>query len=128
MRMLTVAILGACALSAFAQQPNAPQPKSPFSATDYSSTAGVIAGRAADWASTKECVRRPNCKEVLLPNALVRNKAGFAAYELGAASGLLYVQYRLTRSGHRALARIIAGSNISLDGFVSAHNYRVGAK
>lgn len=86
---------------------------------------GIVAGRALDWASTEQCIRRPyaQCHEGSLPNALVHNKIGFAAYETVSAAGLIYAQYRLTLMGHRRIARTLQFVDFVYMGRVVEKNY-----
>jgi hypothetical protein len=92
---------------------------------DWSLAGSVYASHAGDWTSTEECIRRPyyQCHEAQLPNALVHNKVGFAAYEFGTASLEVYGQYWLTKHGHRTVARIAQTVNVGVTVGVDAHNY-----
>src|ERR1700753_3889478 len=104
MKAITIAILLSAAVAASAQNLNhyikpLPPPAPGFGLVDYSLLAGTVLGRAADWASTEECVRRSWCQEKLLPGGLVRSKGGVAAYEAGSAAGVGLLQWELTRAG-----------------------------
>jgi hypothetical protein len=104
-----------------ANQANAPV----FHLTDWALSGGIVAGRALDWSSTEECIRRPwgQCHEGSLPNALVHNRVAFAAYETASAAGLIYTQYRLTRMGHRRIARTVQFVDFVYMGRVVEKNY-----
>jgi hypothetical protein len=93
--------------------------------TDWALAGGIVAGRALDWSSTEECIRRPyaQCHEGSLPNALVHDKTAFAAYETVSAAGLIYAQYRLTRMGHKRIARTLQFVNFVYMGRVVEKNY-----
>jgi hypothetical protein len=111
--------------------PSAPIPaavKPPlFGIVDWSLAGSVVAMRALDWTSTEECLRRPwqLCHEGELPTTLVKNKAGFAAYEAGLSAFSILAQYEMTRHGHRRLARLGQGIDVGLIGYTVMHNYRM---
>jgi hypothetical protein len=94
-----------------------------YTLTDYSLAAGVAAGRALDFTSTRECLRRAWCTEKELPIALPENKAGFIAYETAATAGSLGTQYWLIKHGHRKLARAVMGVSLTTAGVVVTYNY-----
>src|SRR5581483_3051368 len=61
--------------------------------------------RVLDYTSTETCLSRPDIfQEQLLPNALVHNKPGFAAYE-GSTMVANYFAYRALARHHRAAVR-----------------------
>jgi hypothetical protein len=101
-----------------------------FSAVDWSLTAGIAVDRALDWASTEECIRRPyqQCHEAELPSALVHNRAGFAAFEIGAASLSAFSEYEGVRHGHPKVARLIALTVWSGMDVVVVHNFKLASK
>ena len=121
----TLLVLGLLTARSYAQTPL--NPSGTFTATDYALAGGVAASHLLDWASTEECIRRPyaQCHEAQLPNALVHNKVGFAAYETTTAAAETFGQYELTRLGHRKLARFVQSLNITVSFAVVAHNYRL---
>jgi hypothetical protein len=112
-----------CVAHAGAQTINAPQPNT-MGVTGWSLAGALLAGRALDWASTQECLRRSYCKEAELPSTLAHSKVGLGAFEVGAASLEILSEYQLTRRGHRKLARAMASVNVGLSLTVDAHNYR----
>jgi len=111
--------------------PSAPIPaavKSPvFGIVDWSLAGSVVATRALDWTSTEECLRRPwkQCHEGELPSTLVKNKAGFAAYEAAVSAFSILAQYEMTRHGHRRVARLGQGVDVGFIGYTVMHNYRM---
>jgi hypothetical protein len=109
------------------QLPNAPTPTPVFSAADWSLAGAVVAGRALDFTSTEQCLRRPygQCHEIELPRVIAGNKAVFASFEVGMAGLSIFEQYQLTKHGHRRLAWAIQGANVALLGIVVQHNYRL---
>lgn len=61
--------------------------------------------RVLDYTSTETCLSHPRIfQEELLPNALVHNKAGFAAFE-GSTAVANYFAYRALARHHRAAVR-----------------------
>jgi hypothetical protein len=111
--LAVLALLGLATLPSYAQT------------LDLTLAGGVLGSHAGDWASTEECLRRPyaQCHEAQLPNALVHNKVGFAAYELSTASLEVLAQYELTKHGHRKLARLAQSLNVGYTTEVVIHNY-----
>jgi hypothetical protein len=105
----------------------------PPSLVDYSLVTSLVAAHAADWITTEKCLRTSEaqvraghsgiCHEALLPNALVENKAGFAAYEATTAGAEIYTQYLLEKHHHRRIARLAQVANIAGTAYVVAHNY-----
>jgi hypothetical protein len=111
--------------------PSAPTPAAVkmrvFGIVDWSLAGSVVAARALDWTSTERCLHRPwqPCHEGELPTALVKNEAGFAAYEAGVSALSILAQYEMTRHGHRRLARLGQGIDVASIGYTVVHNYRV---
>jgi hypothetical protein len=111
--------------------PSAPTPAAVkmrvFGIADWSLAGSVMATRALDWTSTERCLRRPfqQCREGELPTGLVKNEAGFAAYEAAVSALSILAQYELTRHGHRRLARLGQGIDGASIGYTVVHNYRM---
>jgi hypothetical protein len=68
---------------------------------------------------------RNNCHEEILPTVLVHNRTAFATFEVGAASLEILSEYELRKHGHKRLACVIAGADISTALLVDWHNYKV---
>jgi hypothetical protein len=96
-----------------------------FGAVDGSLAGSVVVARALDWTSTEECLRHPWCTETELPSALVKNKAGFAAFEAGVSGLSILAQYEMTRRGHRRWARLGQSIDVGSIGYTVMHNYRI---
>ena len=109
--LAVLALLGLATLPSYAQT------------LDLTLAGGVLGSHALDYTSTLECTRRPWCQEAELPNALVHNHAGFAAYEAGTASLEILFQYELTKHGHRKAARVFQSINVGGTLAVVGHNY-----
>ena len=84
----------------------------------------MVATRVLDWTSTEECIRRPWCHEAELPNALVHNKVGFAAFEGAMSVASILPQYELTKHGHRKLAWLGQAVDVGVMAYTVNVNYR----
>jgi hypothetical protein len=103
--------------------PSAPVPAPHvFSAVDWSLAGGIVAGRALDWSSTRQMLRR-GYQEEILPSGLAHSKVGLGVFEAGAASIQILSAWELSRHGHRALARTIGAVSLGLSLTVDEHNY-----
>jgi hypothetical protein len=106
--------------------PSAPAPvaaKKPVLG-DWNLAGSVVATRVLDWTSTEECIRRPWCHEAELPNALVHNKVGFAAFEGAMSVASILPQYELTKHGHRKLAWLGQAVDVGVMAYTVNVNYR----
>ena len=83
---------------------------------------GVGAMRALDYASTRNMQRRGR-EEILLPDDVVNNSAGFAALEAAGTATSIGLSYWMHRTGHHALERWISIVHISVTGFGVIRNY-----
>ena len=97
--------------------------KNPSHIVDYSLWSAVAITRTLDWTSTEQCVRRPYCHEAELPEALVRNKAGFAFFEAGMTVASVEGQRVLEHRGHVKLARILQLADVAVMSDTVIHNY-----
>ena len=78
--------------------------------------------RILDYTSTRNMLARGR-EEILLPDAVVDNHAGFAALEAagtGTSTGLAYLFHR---TGHHKLERWVSIGHISVAGFGDVRNY-----
>jgi hypothetical protein len=94
-----------------------------FGTVDWTLAGSVVLGRALDWTSTEECLRRPWCREVELPTELVKNKVGFAVFEAAVSGFSILAQYEMTRHGHRRLARLGQSLDVGSIWYSVLHNY-----
>ncbi len=83
---------------------------------------GVAVMRGLDYASTKNFLARGR-KEILLPQDVVENSAGFASLEAAATVTSVGVSYWLHRSGHHTLERWVSVTHLSVTAFGDARNY-----
>ena len=83
--------------------------------------------RALDFASTKNMLARGR-EEILLPDDVVKNDAGFAALEAAATGTSIGVSYIFHRTGHHSIERWVSIVHISVTGFGAARNYCLESK
>jgi hypothetical protein len=90
--------------------------------TNLTLFSGVILFRALDYASTRNMQARGR-EEVLLPDDVVNNSAGFIALESAGTAASVGLSYWMHRSGHHKLERWISVVHIGVTGFGIARNY-----
>src|SRR5213593_1789532 len=83
---------------------------------------GVAAFRGLDYASTRNMQARGR-EEVLLPDDVVNNSAGFASLEAAATMTSLGISYIFHRTGHHKLERWLSIGHIGVTGFGVSRNY-----
>ena len=83
---------------------------------------GVAVFRGLDYASTRNMQARGR-EEVLLPDDVVTNSAGFAALELAGTAASVGLSYWMHRTGHHKLERWISIVHIGVTGVGAARNY-----
>ena len=83
---------------------------------------GVAAFRALDFASTKNFLARGRT-EVLIPDDIVYNNAGFASLEAAATATSIGISYWFHRTGHHKMERWLSITHLSVTAFGDAHNY-----
>jgi len=88
--------------------------------------AGVGAGRALDYASTRH-FRDRGVDEWLLTNQIVDNKPLFAGIEVAALAASIGVSYLFHRTGHHRLERWVSVIHIGVAVGSSARNYTLRA-
>jgi hypothetical protein len=131
---------GVCVLSAAAeaQQPESPQPqvappleKLPphlfWDRTNILLFSGVGVFRGLDYASTRNFQARGR-DEILLPDDVVNNSAGFAALEAAATATSVGLSYMMHRTGHHTMERWVSIVHISVTGFGVVRNYSLKSK
>jgi hypothetical protein len=67
-------------------------------------------------------------EEILLPDDVVNNSAGFAGLEAASAAAAVGISYIFHRTGHHKLERWISIGHISVTGFGVARNYALKSK
>ena len=83
---------------------------------------GVAVFRGLDYASTKNFERRGR-QEVLIPDDIVNNSAGFAALEAAGTATSVGISYIFHRTGHHKMERWLSIGHISVTAFGVAWNY-----
>src|SRR5712692_435005 len=111
-----------------ASLPNVPVPQHRFwDRTNILLFSGVAVFRGLDYASTRNMQARGR-EEILLPDDVVNNSAGFAALEAAGAATSVGISYVLHRTGHHKLERWLSIGHISVTGFGVARNYALKSK
>jgi len=88
---------------------------------------GVGVMRGLDYASTRNMQARGR-EEILLPDDVVNNSAGFAALEAAGTAASIGISYWLHRTRHHTLERWISIAHISVAGFGDVRNYCLKTK
>ena len=88
---------------------------------------GVAAFRVLDYASTRNMQARSR-EEILLPDDVVNNSAGFAALEAAGTATSVALAYGMHRWGHHRLERWVSIIHIGAAGFGDARNYLLVTK
>lgn len=99
-----------------------PEPHVFWDRTNLTLFSVVLLSRAADYASTRNMQARGR-EEVLLPDDVVNNSAGFVALELSGTAASVGLSYWMHRAGHHKLERWISVLHIGVTGFGVARNY-----
>ena len=88
---------------------------------------GVAVFRGLDYASTRNMLARGR-EEILLPDDVVNNHAGFAALEAAGAATSVGISYIFHRTGHHKLERWLSIGHIGVTGFGVARNYSLKSR
>lgn len=88
---------------------------------------GVAVMRGMDYASTRNFMARGRT-EVLIPDDVVNNSAGFASLEAAGAATSVGISYMFHRTGHHKMERWLSIGHISVTGFGVAWNYSLESK
>ncbi len=83
--------------------------------------------RGLDYASTRNFMARGR-EEILLPDDVVDNSAGFASLEAAATATSVGLSYLMHRTGHHKIERWISITHISVTAFGDARNYALKSK
>ena len=88
---------------------------------------GVAVFRGLDYASTRNMLGRGR-EEILLPDDVVNNHAGFAALEAAGAATSVGISYIFHRTGHHKLERWLSIGHIGVTGFGVVRNYSLKSR
>lgn len=111
-----------------ASLPAAPAPEHRF--WDHENVllfSGVAVFRGLDYASTRNMLARGR-EEILLPDDVVNNHAGFGALEAAGAATSVGISYIFHRTGHHKLERWLSIGHIGVTGFGVARNYSLHSR
>jgi len=118
------------AISSKASLPDAPSQKPPHAFWDRTNIllfSGVAVFRGLDYASTRNFLARGR-EEVLIPDDIVNNSAGFASLEAAATLTSVGLSYLLHRTHHHKLERWLSIGHIGVTGFGVVRNYSLKSK
>jgi hypothetical protein len=88
---------------------------------------GVAVFRGLDYASTRNMQARGR-EEILIPDDVVNNSAGFASLEAAATMTSVGISYIFHRTGHHKLERWLSIGHIGVTAFGVARNYALKSK
>jgi len=88
---------------------------------------GIAVTRGMDYASTRNFQARGR-QEILLPDDVVDNSAGFASLEAAGALTSMGISYLFHRTGHHKLERWMSIGHISVTAFGDVRNYCLESK
>ena len=88
---------------------------------------GVGIFRGLDYASTRNFQARGR-EEVLIPDDVVNNSAGFASLEAAGTAASMGLSYWMHRTGHHRVERWISIVHIGVTGFGVVRNYSLKSK
>ncbi len=88
---------------------------------------GIAFTRGMDYASTRNFQARGR-KEILLPQEVVDNSAGFASLEAAGTMTSIGISYVFHRTGHHALERWLSIGHIGVTAFGDIRNYSLKTK
>jgi hypothetical protein len=88
---------------------------------------GIAVTRGMDYASTRNFQARGR-QEILLPDDVVNNSAGFASLEAAATMTSIGISYWLHRTGHHTLERWMSIGHIGVTAFGDIRNYSLESR
>jgi hypothetical protein len=108
------------------QSPEAMKKDQRFHMLDWSLLGASAMTRVLDFTSTEKALTEPQYfHEAILPNALVKNKPAFAAFQAGTVA-VNYEAYRfLLHHNMRGIARVSQYMYVGVMTFQVAHNYQL---
>ncbi len=104
-----------------------PPPHAFWDRTNILLFSGVGIFRGLDYASTRNFQARGR-EEVLIPDDVVNNSAGFASLEVAGTVASVGLSYWMHRVGHHKIERWISIVHIGVTGFGVARNYSLKSK
>jgi hypothetical protein len=107
--------------------PHSPPPHAFWDRTNILLFSGVCVFRGLDYASTRNFQARGR-EEVLIPDDVVNNSAGFASLEAAGTATSLGLSNWMHRAGHHKVERWISIVHIGVTGFGVVRNYSLKSK
>ncbi len=104
-----------------------PPPHAFWDRTNTLLFSGVGVFRGLDYASTRNFQARGR-EEVLIPDDVVNNSAGFAGLEVAGTAASVGLSYWMHQVGHHKIERWISIIHIGVTGFGVARNYSLKSK
>jgi hypothetical protein len=95
--------------------------------TNLALFSGIAVTRGMDYASTRNFQARGR-QEILIPDDVVNNSAGFASLEAAGTMTSVGISYLLHRSGHHKLERWMSIGHIGVTAFGDVHNYALESR
>ena len=114
------------ALAALPATP-APRPHAFWDRTNLLLFSGIAVTRGMDYASTRNFQARGR-QEILLPDDVVNNSAGFASLEAAGTMTSIGISYLLHRTGHHTLERWMSIGHIGVTAFGDIRNYSLKSR
>ena len=114
-------------VAALPSPPTAPSTHAFWDRTNILLFSGIAITRGMDYASTRNFQARGR-QEILLPDEVVNNSAGFASLEAAATMTSVGISYILHRTGHHTLERWMSIGHISVTGFGDVRNYALESR
>ena len=105
----------------------APPPHAFWDRTNLTLFSGIAVTRGMDYASTRNFQARGR-QEILLPDDVVNNSAGFASLEAAATMTSVAISYLLHRAGHHKVERWISIGHIGVTAFGDVRNYALESR
>jgi hypothetical protein len=116
-------------LAKLSTQPSkpAPPPHAFWDRTNLLLFSGIAVTRGMDYASTRNFQARGR-QEILLPDDVVNNSAGFASLEAAGTVTSIGISYLLHRTGHHTLERWMSIGHIGVTAFGDVRNYSLESR
>ena len=105
----------------------APPPHAFWDRTNIALFSGIAFTRGMDYASTRNFQARGR-QEILLPDDVVDNSAGFASLEAAGTMTSIGISYLLHRAGHHTLERWMSIGHIGVTAFGDIRNYSLESR
>jgi hypothetical protein len=110
-----------------ARNTSKPAPHAFWDRTNLALFSGIAVTRGMDYASTRNFQARGR-QEILLPEEVVNNSAGFASLEAAATMTSIGISYLLHRTGHHTLERWMSIGHIGVTAFGDIRNYSLESR